>query len=143
MVKPSRMQAFAHRSALARSKCVFENRIKTRFSSDLCRHTENYSYMIHSSSASTIVQQRTSVLDKTACMCSKISRVDNTKAYTIDPSRPCLSARRRGFPRTTVCEFAAIIIVLHSQGYSPQCECSISSIDSNNYDHYRVRVCLV
>ena len=30
-VKPSRLQAFAHRPALARSKCGFENRIKNTF----------------------------------------------------------------------------------------------------------------
>ena len=34
-----------------------------------------------------------------ACV-QKLAESTTRKEYTIDPSRPCLSARRRGFPRT-------------------------------------------
>ena len=40
----------------------------------------------------TIVRQRTSVLDKTACMCSKTSRVDNTKSVHKRP-KPAVFVR--------------------------------------------------
>ena len=89
-VKPSSLQAFAHRPALAQSKCGFENRIKKRFSSDLCRPTESYSQQ--QSFVVTIVQHRTRMLDKTACMCSKTSRVDNTKSVHNRP-KPAVFVR--------------------------------------------------
>ena len=77
-VKPSHLQAFAHRPALARSKCGFENRIKNTFS---IRSVSAYrELLIAAVFVVTIVQHRTSVLDKIACMCSKTSRVDNTKS---------------------------------------------------------------
>ena len=72
------MQAFAHRPALARSKCGFENRIKNTF---FIRSVSAYRELIIAAVfVITIVQHRTSVLDKTASMCSKTSRVDNTKS---------------------------------------------------------------
>ena len=74
-VTPSDMQAFAHRPALARSKCGFENRIKNTF---FIRSVSAYRELIIAAVfVITIVQHRTSVLDKTASMCSKTSRVDN------------------------------------------------------------------
>ena len=55
---------------------------KPRFSCDLCRHTDNYSYMLHSSSASSLpscnTEQAYSI--KKACMCWKTSSVDDTKS---------------------------------------------------------------
>ena len=94
MVKPSSLQAFAHRSALARSKCGFENRIKNTFS---IRSVSAYrKLLIHAPQQQcfvvTIVQHRTSVLDKTACMCSKTSRVDNTKSVH-NRSKPAVFVR--------------------------------------------------
>ena len=77
-VKPSNLQAFAHRPALARSKCCFENRIKnTFFALSVSAYRE---LLIAAVFVVTIVRHRTSVLDKTACMCSKTSKVDNTKS---------------------------------------------------------------
>ena len=77
-VTPSNMQAFAHRPALARSKCGFENRIKNTF---FIRSVSAYRELIIAAVfVITIVQHRTSVLGKTASMCSKTSRVDNTKS---------------------------------------------------------------
>ena len=76
-VKPSNLQAFAHRPALARSKCGFENGIKNTF---FIRSVSAYrELLIAAVFVVTIVQHRTSVLDKTASMCSKTSRADNTK----------------------------------------------------------------
>ena len=76
MVKPSNLQAFVQ--ALARSKCGFENRIKNTF---FIRSVSAYrELLIAAVLVVTIVQHRTSVLDKTACVCSKTSRVDNTKS---------------------------------------------------------------
>ena len=76
-VKPSNLQAFAHRPALARSKCRLENRIKnTFFNRSVSAYRE---LLIAAVFIVTIVRHKTSVLDKTACMCSKTSRVDNTK----------------------------------------------------------------
>ena len=78
MVKPSRLQAFAHRPALVRSKCGFENRIKNTF---FIRSVSAYrELLIAAVLVVTIVQHRTSVLDKTACVCSKTSRVEHTKS---------------------------------------------------------------
>ena len=78
MVKPSSLQAFAHRPALLRSKCGFENRIKNTF---FIRSVSAYrELLIAAVLVVTMVQHRTSVLDKTACVCSKTSRVDNTKS---------------------------------------------------------------
>ena len=71
MVKHSRLlQAFAHRSALARSKSI-----------PSCNTEQAYSIEMH------------------ACV-QKLAESTTRKAFTIDPSRQCLSARRRGFPRT-------------------------------------------
>ena len=56
----------------------------------------------HSSSASSL----TPCYTEQVCSIKQHARVQNLaqstarKAYTIAPSRPCLSARRRGFPRT-------------------------------------------
>ena len=78
MVKPSSLQAFAHRPALVRSKCGFENQIKNTF---FIRSVSAYrELLIAAVLVVTIVQHRTSVLDKTACLCLKTSRVDNTKS---------------------------------------------------------------
>ena len=84
------MQAFAHRPALARSKCGFENRIKNTF---FIRSVSAYRELIIAAVyAITIVQHRTSVLDKTASMCSKTSRVDNTKSVHNRP-KPAVFVR--------------------------------------------------
>ena len=93
-LKPSSPQAFAHRSALARSKSGFENRIKNTF---FIRSVSAYrELLIHAPKQQcfvvTIVQHRTSVLDKTACMCSKTSRVDNTKSVHKRP-KPAVFVR--------------------------------------------------
>ena len=78
MVKPSRLQAFAHRPALVRSKCGFENRIKNTF---FIRSVSAYrELLIAAVLVVTIVQHRTSVLDKTACVCSQTSRVEHMKS---------------------------------------------------------------
>ena len=78
IVKPSSLQAFAHRPALVRSKCGFENRIKNTF---FIRSVSAYrELLIAAVLVVTIVQHRTSVLDRTACVCSKTSRVDHTKS---------------------------------------------------------------
>ena len=78
MVKPSSLQAFAHRPALVRSKCGFENRIKNTF---FIRSVSAYrELLIAAVLVDTIVQHRTSVLGKIACMCSKTSRVKHTKS---------------------------------------------------------------
>ena len=68
----------------------FENRITTRFSPDLCRHTGNYSWQ--PCFVVTIVQHRISVLDKTACMCSQTSRDDNTESVH-NRSKPAVFVR--------------------------------------------------
>ena len=84
MVKPSSLQAFAHRPALVRSKCGFENRIKNTF---FIRSVSAYrELLIAAVLVVTIVQQRTSVLDKTACVCSKTSRVEHTKSVHNRPN---------------------------------------------------------
>ena len=90
MVKPSRLQAFAHRPALVRSKCGFENRIKNTF---FIRSVSAYrELLIAAVLVVTIVQHRTSVLDKTACVCSKTSRVEHTKSVHNRP-KPALFVR--------------------------------------------------
>ena len=87
---PSNTQAFAHRPALARSKCGFENRIKNTF---FIRSVSAYRELIIAAVfVITIVQHRTSVLDKTASMCSKTSRVDNTKSVHNRP-KPAVFVR--------------------------------------------------
>ena len=76
MVKPSSLQAFAHRPALVRSKCGFENRIKNTF---FIRSVSAYrELLIAAVLVVIIVQHRTSVLDKTACVWSKTRRVEHT-----------------------------------------------------------------
>ena len=93
MVKPSSLQAFAHRPALFRSKCGFENRIKNTF---FIRSVSAYrGLLIAAVLVVTIVQHRTSVLDKTACVCSKTSRVEYTKNVHNRP-KPAV------FVRTTI-----------------------------------------
>ena len=77
----------------------------------------------HSSSASSLPSCNTEQacsIKQHACrpMYSKTSRVDTRKAYTIDPSRPCLSARRRGFPRTKT---RFLLIVNRTFGEQPYC----------------------
>ena len=90
MVKPSSLQAFAHRPALVRSKCGFENRIKNTF---FIRSVSAYrELLIAAVFVVTIVQHRTSVLDKTACVCSKTSRVDHTKSVHNRP-KPAVFVR--------------------------------------------------
>ena len=90
MVKPSSLQAFAHRPALVRSKCGFENRIKNTF---FIRSVSAYrELLIAAVLVVTIVQHRTSVLDKTACVCSKTSRVDHTKSVHNRP-KPAVFVR--------------------------------------------------
>ena len=90
MVKPSRLQAFAHRPALVRSKCGFENRIKNTF---FIRSVSAYrELLIAAVLVVTIVQHRTSVLDKTACVCSKTSRVEHTKSVHNRP-KPAVFVR--------------------------------------------------
>ena len=89
-VKPSNLQAFAHRPALARSKCGLEYRIKnTFFNRSVSAYRE---LLIAAVFIVTIVRHRTSVLDKTACMCSKTSRVDNTKIVHTRP-KPAVFVR--------------------------------------------------
>ena len=95
-VKPSNkiMQAFAHRPALARSKCGFENRIKNTF---FTRSVSAYrELLIAAVFVITIVRHRTSVLDKTACMCSKTSTVDNTKSVHKRPKPAVFVRTARG-----------------------------------------------
>ena len=90
MVKPSSLQAFAHRPALVRSKCGFENRIKNTF---FIRAVSAYrELLIAAVLVVTIVQHRTSVLDKTACVCSKTSRVEHTKSVHNRP-KPAVFVR--------------------------------------------------
>ena len=90
MVKPSSLQAFAHRPALVRSKCGFENRIKNTF---FIRSVSAYrELLIAAVLVVTIVQHRTSVLDKTACVCSKTSRVEHTKSIHNRP-KPAVFVR--------------------------------------------------
>ena len=90
MVKPSSLQAFAHRPALVRSKCGFENRIKNTF---FIRSVSAYrELLIAPVLVVTIVQHRTSVLDKTACVCSKTSRVEHTKSVHNRP-KPAVFVR--------------------------------------------------
>ena len=90
MVKPSSLQAFAHRPALVRSKCGFENRIKNTF---FIRSVSAYrELLIAAVLVVTIVQHRTSVLDKTACVCSKTSRVKHTKSVHNRP-KPAVFVR--------------------------------------------------
>ena len=90
MVKPSSLQAFAHRPALVRSKCGFENRIKNTF---FIRSVSAYrGLLIAAVLVVTIVQHRTSVLDKTACVCSKTSRVEYTKSVHNRP-KPAVFVR--------------------------------------------------
>ena len=89
-LKPSNLQAFAHRPALARSKCGLENRIKnTFFNRSVSAYRE---LLISAVFIVTIVRHRTSVLDKIACMCSKTSRVDNTKSVHNRP-KPAVFVR--------------------------------------------------
>ena len=89
-VKPFSLQAFAHRPALVRSKCGFENRIKNTF---FIRSVLAYRELLLAECfIVTIVQYRTSMLDKTACMCSKTSRVDNTKSVHNRP-KPAVFVR--------------------------------------------------
>ena len=84
MVKPSRLQAFAHRPALVQSKCGFENRIKNTF---FIRSVSAYrELLIAAVLVVTIVQLRTSVLDKTACVCSKTSGAEHTKSVHNRPN---------------------------------------------------------
>ena len=84
------MQAFAHRPALVRSKCGFENRIKNTF---FIRSVSAYrEFLIAAVLVVTIVQHRTSVLDKTACVCSKTSRVEHTKSVHNRP-KPAVFVR--------------------------------------------------
>ena len=90
MVKPSSLQAFAHRPALVRSKCGFENRIKNTF---FIRSVSAYrELLIAEVLVVTIVQHRTSVLYKTACVCSKTSRVEHTKSVHNRP-KPAVFVR--------------------------------------------------
>ena len=90
MVKPSSLQAFVHRPALVRSKCGFENRIKNTF---FIRSVSAYrELLIAAVLVVTIVQHRTSVLDKTACVCSKTSRVEHTKSVHNRP-KPAVFVR--------------------------------------------------
>ena len=90
MVKPSSLQAFAHRPALVRSKCGFENRIKnTLFIRSVSAYRE---LLIAAVLVVTIVQHRTSVLDKTACVCSKTSKVEHTKSVHNRP-KPAVFVR--------------------------------------------------
>ena len=89
-VKPSSLQAFAHRPALVRSKCGFENRIKNTF---FIRSVSAYrGLLIAAVLVVTIVQHRTSVLDKTACVWSKTSRVEYTKSVHNRP-KPAVFVR--------------------------------------------------
>ena len=90
-VKPSSLQAFAHRPALAQSKCGFENWIKNTF---FVRSVSAYRELLIAVQCFvvTIVQHRTRMLDKTACMCSKTSRVDNTKSVH-NRSKPAVFVR--------------------------------------------------
>ena len=70
--------SFAHRPALVRSNCGFENRIKNTF---FIRSVSAYRELfIAAVLVVTIVQHRTSMLDKTACVSSKTSRVEHTKS---------------------------------------------------------------
>ena len=90
MLKPSSLQAFAHRPALVRSKCGFENRIKNTF---FIRSVSAYRELLISAVlVVTIVQHRTSVLDKTACVCSKTSIVEHTKSVHNRP-KPAVFVR--------------------------------------------------
>ena len=90
MVKPSSLQAFAHRPALVRSKCGCENRIKNTF---FIRSVLAYrELLIAAVLVVTIVQHRTSVLDKTACVCSKTSRVEHAKSVHNRP-KPAVFVR--------------------------------------------------
>ena len=89
-IKPSSLQAFAHRPALVRSKCGFENLIKNTF---FIRSVSAYrELLIAAVLVVTIVQHRTSVLDKTACVCSKTSRVEHTKSVHNRP-KPAVFVR--------------------------------------------------
>ena len=90
VVKPSSLQAFAHRPALVRSKCGFENRIKNTFF--IRSVSANRELLIAAVLVVTIVQHRTSVLDKTACVCSKTSRVEHTKSVHNRP-KPAVFVR--------------------------------------------------
>ena len=84
-VKPSSLQAFAHRPALAQSKCGFENRIKNTF---FVRSVSAYRELLIAAVLRRYHRAtRTRMLDKTACMCSKTSRVDNTKSVHNRPKR--------------------------------------------------------
>ena len=89
-IKPSSLQAFAHRPALVRSKCGFENLINNTF---FIRSVSAYrELLIAAVLVVTIVQHRTSVLDKTACACSKTSRVEHTKSVHNRP-KPAVFVR--------------------------------------------------
>ena len=90
MVKPSSLHAFAHRPALVRSKCGFENRIKNTF---FIRSVSAYRELVIAAVLIvTIVQHRTSVLGKIACVCSKTSRVEHTKSVHNRP-KPAVFVR--------------------------------------------------
>ena len=94
-VKPSSLQAFAHRPALALSKCGCENRIENTFS---IRSVSAYRVLLIAAVlVVTIVQHRTRMLDKTACMCSKTSRVDNTKSVHNRPKPAVFVRTAQGF----------------------------------------------
>ena len=90
LVKPSSLQAFAHRPALSRYKCGFENRIKNTF---FIRSVSAYRELLIAAVLVVIIMQhRTSVLDKTACVCSKTSRVEHTKSVHNRP-KPAVFVR--------------------------------------------------
>ncbi len=84
-VKSSSLQAFAHGSALALAKCGFENRMKNTF---FIRSVSAYrELLLHAPQqqcfAVTIVQHRTSVLNKKACICAqKLAASTTRKACT-------------------------------------------------------------
>ena len=70
--------------------CGFENRIKNTF---FIRSVSAYrELLIAAVLVVTIVQHRTSVLDKTACVCSKTSRVEHTKSVHNRP-KPAVFVR--------------------------------------------------
>ena len=147
MVKPSSLQAFAHRPALVRSKCSFENRIKNTF---FIRSVSAYrELLIAAVLVVTIVQHRTSVLDKTACVCSKTSRVEHTKSVHNRP-KPAVFVRtalglssnqsevainsKSGLWRTTLLLVLSLRLALHRQRlssdslHSAACQSTLSTV---------------
>ena len=130
-VKSSRLQAFPSGSALARAKCGFENRMKNTFFIRSVSHTENYSYMLYSSSASPLpscnIEQAYSI-KKHVGMCSTTIAASTTrKAHTIDPNWQCFSARRRGFPRTKTRLLYIVNPTFGEQPYYSSSNCTISN----------------